>query len=91
METKKQRSEVDREKINLSKEEHAHKSKMGEIQIEKKQLEQARTNFKLESETQERDLKLKLQQVTDSMREARKEETLFSKKKQEFEVQYSKV
>ena len=39
VETKKQRSEVEREKINLAKEENAHKSKIGDLDIEKKQLE----------------------------------------------------
>lgn len=68
-----------------------HKSKIGDLQIEKKSLEQARTNFKQESEAQERDLKQKLAAITDSMRAARKEETDFMKKKQEFEAQYNKT
>ena len=50
VETRKMRSDCEREMSNLEKEESGHKNKMGEQQIQKKQIEQARNNFKVESE-----------------------------------------
>lgn len=62
---------------------------MGDWHVQKKQIEQARTNFKIESEKTERDLRIKLSQVNDQMKEVLKEEHTFEKKENEFEQDHN--
>lgn len=80
VEARKVRAECERVVAQVDKEEQAHKGKLDEWQIEKKRLQQAQENFKAESATQERELKLKLQAVQDSAKEVSKEEAEFEKK-----------
>ena len=69
VEIRKQKADCEKEKDNIGKDQSTQLTKQGEYQVQKKQIEQERVNFKKDSETVERDLKIKLNQVTDNMKE----------------------
>ena len=49
VETRKIRADCEREVDNIDKNDQTHLTKMGDWQVQKKQIEQARNNFKKES------------------------------------------
>ena len=63
---------------------------MDGLNLKKKQYQQARDNFLVESNAQERDLKQRLGSVQDEMREVQREEKMFGDKQNEFENEEKK-